>query len=137
MPILNLTLSIVPSAELAGALAAALTDLTALHLHKNPELTAVALSSVAPANWHIGARPLAQHGKTSFYLSIVVSAGTNTPEQKSAFIAAVFAALAALLGEVHPTSYIRVDDAHPDSWGYGGQTQHQRAGAAARAKAGV
>ena len=44
MPIINIAVSGEPDAELSSELASEVTELTRLHLSKNPNLTAVAVS---------------------------------------------------------------------------------------------
>jgi 4-oxalocrotonate tautomerase len=69
---------------------------------------------------------LAEQGKRSFYLDIKVVDGTNTKDEKAAYVAAVFDAFARLLGDLHDESYIFVHDVRADAYGYGGQTQEAR-----------
>ncbi len=52
--------------------------------------------------------------------------GTNTKDEKAAYVEKVFAAMTAALGELHPASYVVVHDVGADSWGYGGRTQEFR-----------
>lgn len=131
MPILKLQLSGAPdaqgSAALAATLAAALSRLTAELLHKAPELTSVAISHVDPAHWFVGGPSLQAQQKHSFFLDILVTDETNTATEKSAYVAAVFAAMQAALGQLHEASYVHVHDARPAAWGYGGLTQQFRA----------
>jgi 4-oxalocrotonate tautomerase len=57
-----------------------------------------------------------------------VSAGTNTPEEKSRFVAEAYALLHKVLGSDLPeVSYVLVHDIPMNSWGYGGRTQEFRA----------
>lgn len=127
MPILNLRLSTPPDARQSAAIAATLSQLTAQLLHKAPELTSVAVSHVDAAHWFVGGPALQAQGKTSFFLDILISDETNTAVEKAAYIAAVFAAMQACLGELHEVSYIHVHDARQAAWGYGGLTQQFRA----------
>lgn len=127
MPILNLTLSGGADAARSAAAAAALTRLTADILHKEPALTAVAIRHVDPAHWIVGGRALAEQGRHSFFLDILITDETNTAAEKAAYIGAVFEAMAGLLGPLHDTSYVHVHDARAAAWGYGGLTQQYRA----------
>jgi 4-oxalocrotonate tautomerase len=111
--------------DLARAAALA-TSLTARLLRKDPEVTAVAVSLVSPQEWFIAGRSLAEWGRGAFFLEVRVTDGTNTAEEKRAFVAEAFRALAELLGEAHPESYVHVIDARGDAYGYGGLTQDQR-----------
>ncbi|MET3132287.1 4-oxalocrotonate tautomerase [Oxalobacteraceae bacterium GrIS 1.11] len=127
MPILKLSLSGRPDAARSAAIAAQLSSLTEQILHKDAALTAVMISHVDAQHWLVGGATLAEQGKTSFFLDILVTDETNTAKQKSAYIAAVFSAMTALLGDLHDTSYIHVHDARAAAWGYGGLTQQFRA----------
>ena len=44
---------------------------------------------VDPERWIVGGRSLADQGKTSFWLDIKVVDGTNTKDEKAAFVAAI------------------------------------------------
>lgn len=123
MPILNVSLSTRPDPAQSSAVAAALARLTEQILHKDATLTSVAMTHVEPAHWFVGGAPLAQQGKTSFFLDILVTDDTNTAAEKGAYIAAVFQEMAAMLGELHAVSYVHVHDARAAAWGYGGETQ--------------
>lgn len=130
MPILHVLLGGAPSAERSAAVAAALTGLTADVLRKDPRLTSVAIQYVAPEHWAVGGSPLAAQGRTSFFLDVRVTQGTNTRGEKARYIAAVFARMRALLGELHDASYVHVHSVPAEDWGYGGRTQAQRRAAA-------
>ena len=51
---------------------------------------------------------------------------TNTKDEKSRYLAEVFAAMAKLVGPLHEESYILVHDVRADAYGYGGLTQEHR-----------
>jgi 4-oxalocrotonate tautomerase len=62
-------------------------------------------------------------------LEISITAGTNTVDQKEAFIAAAYAELEAQLGHGQPleeASYVIVRELPASDWGYGGKTQVAR-----------
>jgi len=126
MPILNLKISAAPSRELVAAASEILLDLTVRILHKKRDLSAVAIDFVPPEHWVVGGKTLAEQGKRSFYLDIKIVDGTNTKDEKAAYVAAVFDAFARLLGDLHDESYIFVHDVRADAYGYGGQTQEAR-----------
>jgi 4-oxalocrotonate tautomerase len=67
-------------------------------------------------------------------LEINITAGTNTAQQKAAFVAAAFAELQRQLGSgtgLAEASYVIVRELPASDWGYAGQTQlarqHERA----------
>ena len=126
MPTLHLKVSPLQNPPRYRALASALTELTALHLGKRAEVTAVMIDDIPAARWHIGGRDVS--GPTAF-LEISVTAGTNTSAEKQAFIAAAFAELQKQLGQgqpLEPASYVIVRELPATDWGYGGQTQAAR-----------
>jgi len=127
MPILKVSLSGQADAARSAAVAAVLARLTASILHKDAALTSIALTHVDPQHWFVGGAALAESGKSSFFLDILITDETNTAREKSAYIAAVFAAMADLLGDLHDVSYVHVHDARAAAWGYGGLTQQFRA----------
>ncbi|MBB4301166.1 4-oxalocrotonate tautomerase [Rhodobium orientis] len=136
MPLLTLSLSAAKDGNRAGKAARILTDLTARHLGKAPEVTAVIVHEHDPARWFIGAEPLAGDvaARASFALDVKVTAGTNTKAEISAYIDAVFAAMGALTGAVRTESYIVVDEVPAPNWGFGGRTQEHRFIAGRRAE---
>jgi 4-oxalocrotonate tautomerase len=127
MPILNVLLSGQARTETTQAVATLLSDLTARHLHKKPELTSIAVRYVDPEHWVVGGRTLAEQGRSSAYVEIKITDETNTRSEKAAYIRAVFDGLSALLPNLHHESYIHVDDVRAGAYGYGGFTQEYRA----------
>jgi len=121
MPTLQLKLTPVLPAPAQAALAAELTQLTATVLGKRPEVTAVLLEPVP--QWFIGGVPVTQ---ATAWLAISITAGTNTAEQKEAFVAQAYALLQRHLGSLAPASYVIVHELPASDWGYGGQTQAAR-----------
>lgn len=135
MPFVSLKVAAAPSPELTRRLSATVVSLTARLLKKKRELTAVAVEYVAPENWTVGGETLARRRKASFWLDIKVTDGTNTKDEKAAFVAAVFAAMNDVIGPLHPESYVLVHDVRAEAYGYGGLTQEHRYVAAALAAA--
>jgi 4-oxalocrotonate tautomerase len=115
-----------PKSGLTETIAKAANKLSADILHKNPLITAVTAEEIAPGNWFIGDRSLARHELASFWLDIRIVEGTNTREEKAAFVAATFAKMRDLLGPVHNESYVHVNEVRGDAYGYGGVTQNER-----------
>jgi 4-oxalocrotonate tautomerase len=66
------------------------------------------------------------HGRSSFFLEVRITDGTNTKAEKAAYVAAVFRAMGELLGSLHAESYVHVHDVRADAYGYGGLTQEHR-----------
>lgn len=130
MPFLNLKIAGHPAAATIARLGGELTRLAATVLGKHPEVTAVAIETLPPERWFIGGESLAASGGASFFLDIEITAGSNSAEEKAAFVAAAFAALAAALGGVAPASYVVVHELPADAWGYEGRTQAARRQAA-------
>ena len=126
MPTLVLKLTPLQNPERYQALARALTDHTVQLLGKRREVTAVVIDDLPAARWHIGGAPVAQ---PTALLEISITEGTNTEEEKAAFIAAAFAELQRQLegdGALAAASYVVVRELPASDWGYGGRTQHAR-----------
>ena len=111
---------------LKAAVAQAASDLAAQVLHKDPRVTAVRVEAVDPADWFCAGESLAQSGLAAFWLEIRITEGTNTKDEKAAFIAAVFKRMGELLGPLHVESYVYAHDARADAYGFGGVTQEHR-----------
>jgi 4-oxalocrotonate tautomerase len=107
-------------------IAAAVSELTAKILHKDPKVTAIIMKSVDPADWFAGGKSLADQKLASFWLDIHVTEGTNTKDEKAAYIAAMFTRMGELLGPLHHESYLHVDEVKGDAYGFGGLTQERR-----------
>ena len=126
MPTLQLKVAPLLNPERYRALAQALTLITAQHLGKREEVTAVVIDDLPAARWYIGGRNVQ---RATALLEITVTAGTNTVAQKQAFIAAAFAELQEQLGHGQPleeASYVTVREVPASDWGYGGQSQAAR-----------
>lgn len=112
--------------SLKADIAAAVTKLSADILHKDPNVTAVIVQSVDPADWFAGGRSLAEQKLASIWVDIHISDGTNGKDEKADFIAATFQRMDDLLGPLHNESYIHVHDVRADAYGFGGLTQERR-----------
>ncbi len=126
MPFLDVKVSRGGTAPEAAAIAAELTRITTVLLGKRREVTAVAIEWLPAEQWFIGGEALAQSRLRSFFLKIEITTGTNTKDQKAAFVAAVFAAMEEQLGHLAPASYVVVQEVAADAWGYAGRTQEFR-----------
>lgn len=126
MPTLVLKLVPLQNPERYRRLASALTDLTVRLLGKRREVTAVVIDDIPCARWHVGGEPVEQ---PTALLEISITQGTNTEEEKAAFIAGAFAELQRQLvgdGVLATASYVVVRELPAADWGYGGRTQKAR-----------
>jgi 4-oxalocrotonate tautomerase len=130
MPYLDVKIcSALPAGEfdaVAGRLAIELSDLTTKLLGKKHALTAVAVQRIDPGAWFIGAQALAQSGVSTFFHEVKVTEGTNTKDEKAAYLKAVYGLFERALGPLHPASYAVIHEVRADAWGYGGETQERR-----------
>jgi 4-oxalocrotonate tautomerase len=126
MPTLVLKVAPLQNPERYRQLARSLTDLTVQCLGKRREVTAVVIDDLPAARWHIGGEPAEQ---ATALLEINITQGTNTDEEKAAFIRAAFDELQRQLasgGMLVPASYVVVRELPASDWGYGGRTQQSR-----------
>lgn len=126
MPTLQLKVSPLQNPLRYRTLACALTDLTVQLLGKREEVTAVMIEDLPAARWYVGGQDV--RGPTAC-LEISITQGTNTAQEKAAFIAAAFAELQTQLGAgqpLEPASYVIVREVPSTDWGYGGLTQAAR-----------
>lgn len=126
MPIINVTVSATLNATERAAIAEGVSALTAKHLRKDPQITAVVVNAIDPATWYVGGPSLAEQGLASYWLDIKVVVGTNTKDEKSAYLAAIYDFMAGKLGPIHPESYALVHEVSADAYGFTGLTQERR-----------
>ena len=127
MPLITVTYcSPQPTPSTKADIAAAVSDLTARILRKDPKVTAIIVKAVDATDWFAGGRSLAEQGLASYWLDIHVTEGTNTKDEKAAYLAAMFRRMGELLGPLHPETYLHVDEVKADAYGFGGLTQEQR-----------
>lgn len=126
MPILTVKLAAKPSQDLTHKVAETLVELTATVLHKNPDITAVAIDYVDPQHWIVGGKSLAEQQQSSFFLDIKITDETNTKDEKARYIAEVYRKMGELLENLHPETYVHVHDVRGDAYGFGGLTQEYR-----------
>jgi 4-oxalocrotonate tautomerase len=136
MPLLRLTIA---SAEFSMAqseqLHAGLTGLMADVLHKQADLTVVAIDHVKPTRWARAGVALPGTG-WSASLEVFITAGTNTAAERADFIAAAHQLISACGARPADTPvYIVVNEVNADSWGYDGMTQLARRSASVVASA--
>ncbi len=127
MPLITVTYSSSRTApSLKADISAAVSELTAKILHKDPKVTAIIVKSVDAADWFAGGKSLAEQELASYWLDIHISEGTNTKDEKAAYLAAMFKRMEELLGPLHNESYLHVDEVRGDAYGFGGLTQERR-----------
>ena len=112
--------------SLKSDIAESVSELTAKILHKDPKVTAIIVKSVDPADWFASGKSLAEQRLASFWLDIHITEGTNTKDEKAAYLAAMFTRMGELLGPIHTESYLHVDEVKGDAYGFGGLTQERR-----------
>jgi len=115
-----------PRPELRGQVAALVARLAAEHLGKDPNVTAVLVETAEPESWFVAGRRATEAGLSAFWLDIKITAGTNVKADTTAFVAAAFEDMRALLGPLHEESYVLVHAVDGDAYGYGGRTQNGR-----------
>jgi len=115
-----------PQPELRESLAALATRLAAEALGKAPSLTAVLVEPADPAAWFIAGQRPTEAGLSAFWLTITITAGTNTKAETARFVREAYLGIEALLGPMHGESYVLVQAADGHAYGYGGRTQEAR-----------
>lgn len=123
MPYLNIKIAASDEPQTTAKVASLLTELTASVLGKKRELTAVSIEYVRPDAWFIGGQVTST---PTFYLDIKVTEGTNTKNEKAAYVKQVFVGMEGILGPVAPASYIVIHEVRGDAWGYQAETQEFR-----------
>ena len=126
MPYIHVSVSRAPARTLARTLVEGVTARTFRILRKRIEVTAVSISFVDPEQWFIGGQSLHELGRATFWLDIGVTDGTNSKDEKAAYLADIFAFMRETLGPLHEISYVRVLDVPAAAWGYGGVSQEER-----------
>ena len=126
MPILNVKVSGQRSNEMTKKISEILLELTSRILHKDPQVTSIAIEYVTPEDWIVAGKSLEEHGKSSIYFDIKVTDETNTKAEKAQYIREAFDAFSKLLGNLHNESYIYVQDVRATAYGFNGLTQEYR-----------
>jgi 4-oxalocrotonate tautomerase len=125
MPFVNVKVAGQPLAQSQiASIQAGITALMVDILRKVGPLVGVLVEEVPLAGWSVGGAPV----ESAAQVDAVISAGTNTPEETSRFIAETYRLLRTVLGSgLADVSYVVVHEVPKESWGYGGLTQAQRA----------
>lgn len=111
---------------IVGALQRGLTGLMAEVLGKRADLTAVLVEAAGAGGWSVGAEAVSP----AAHVEAAITHGSNTPAQKARFVAQAHALLARVLpGPLPVATYVILREVPGESWGYGGLTQAERAGA--------
>jgi 4-oxalocrotonate tautomerase len=127
MPLITVTYATSrETSSLKSEIATAVSELTARILRKDPKVTAIIVKSADAADWFAGGKSLAEQKLASYWLDIHVSEGTNTKDEKAAYLAAMFARMGELLGPLHEETYLHVDEVKGDAYGFGGLSQERR-----------
>lgn len=123
MPMLQLKVTPPQPAERRALLAQRLTALTHELLGKRRPVTALVIEDLPADRWFIGAEP-PQHAAA--WLEISVTQGTNTNDEKQAFVEQTWRELEKQLGPLHEASYVIVREVPATDWGFGAMTQQRR-----------
>ena len=127
MPLITVTYSSYrKNPSLKAEIASAVGELTARILRKDPKVTAIIVKSVDATDWFAGGKSLADEKLASYWIDIHITEGTNTKDEKAAYLAAMFKRMAGILGPLHPETYLHVDEVKGDAYGFGGLTQERR-----------
>lgn len=123
MPFARLTMTPARTPNQARHLADEITALIAHDLGKQYDLTSVLIETPGVFHWAIGSgyRPSAAH------LEVCVTSGTNSEQEKRAFIRNAMAILRDALPDLDPATYVIIKELPATNWGYGGRTQADRA----------
>ena len=126
MPILNVKVSGIKSAETTKQITDLLLDITTRILKKKREVTAIAIDYIDRDCWMVGGKLLSEQNKNSFYFDIKVTDETNTKDEKAQYIKEAFAGFEKILGNLHEESYVYIADVRATAYGFGGKTQEYR-----------
>lgn len=126
MPYLYIRIAAREEPQLAERIASNLQSITARVLGKREAVTSISIDFVPATTWFVGGVRVAEQRLSTFYLNIKITEGTNTKDEKAAYVEQVFAAMQAVLGPLAPAAYIVIDDVRADAWGFDGKTQEYR-----------
>jgi 4-oxalocrotonate tautomerase len=126
MPMITVQIANEPDVALARRVQQTITSLTSELLGKDPAVTAITIDFIPRKFWFIGGKSAEELPTGAFFVDVRITDGTNSKDEKARYIGETFAALSSLLGDVHPESYVHVDDVRADGYGYGGLTQERR-----------
>ena len=123
MPFINVKVLPSVSQDDRSRLAEGVVALMVTVLGKRREATSVLVEELAGALWTIGNIPVT----SAVHIDVKVTKGTNSVEQKRAFLAGVFELVRDIFGSgIPPYSYTVIHEVDGDAWGYDGKLQSDR-----------
>ncbi|MBO3462207.1 hypothetical protein G7B40_006110 [Aetokthonos hydrillicola Thurmond2011] len=126
MPLITLRANKIFSEKITRSLAESLSLVTERILRKNKNLIVIRFeTSTQQAQWFVGG-DLKRDDVAIFELSIIVTKGTNTDEEKAEWIAEAWRLLTESLDNALYPNYISIQEIDEKSWGYNGLTQKKR-----------
>lgn len=126
MPLITLRANKIFSENIRDSLAESLSLITENILRKNKEVIVVHFEATdQQAEWYIGGA-VKSDNEAIFELSIIVTKGTNTDEEKALWIAQAWKLVREALGKASHPNYISIQEIDGKSWGYNGLSQEQR-----------
>lgn len=130
MPFIRISVAgAAPSQDQIAQLQLKTTQLMADILGKRSEVTVVTVESSAASHWAIGGKCLAED-QVLAQMEAFITAGTNSEQERAAFIAAAHQMMAAVLHPMMSPLYVVIIEVEATDWGYDGKTQAARRHAA-------
>ena len=111
--------------DIQQRLATGVTELLEQDLLKEPEVTVVHTNLVPTDRWfvdHAERHP----DTTGAHLEVSITAGTNTAQEKAAFLEHAYALLGDTLGTIPATVYVAIIELDGEAYGYNGISQLAR-----------
>lgn len=126
MPLITLKANNIFSEKTRGRLAESLSLITQNILRKNKEVIVIRFEAADQrSQWYVGG-VVKSDDEAIFELSIIVTKGTNTDEEKAEWIAHAWKLVTEVLGNAPHPNYISIQEIDGKSWGYNGLSQEQR-----------
>lgn len=125
MPCVRISIAADLDASQVARLQRGATELMARLLGKRADLTVVSVARDDAVCWSVGGNPATG---TMAQLQAFITEGTNTAEEKDAFIAAAYTLLIQVIGESDGPLYVIVSEVPAGDWGYDGLSQRARSG---------
>lgn len=112
------------AADTQQELVEAITGLLESDLHKEADVAVCHINVVPADRWYVAAQPSAE--ATGAHLEVSITAGTNTNDEKAAFLRDAYAALHDALGALPAAAYVALYELDGHSYGYNGISQTER-----------